>query len=86
MSEEIPEDFVRDFKALFEDPQPIELELSKYQAWCLMATIQLAFKHPQVAESSTMRAAVMIARGLQEIVSQTPALARVAERGWTEKN
>jgi hypothetical protein len=85
MSEEIEmtEAFVRDFKALHDDPQHIELRLSKFQAWCLLAAIQLASKHPEGGRTVPLQVSRMIARDLQEAVSQTPTLRRIAELGWT---
>ena len=84
MSEPLSEDFVRDFKALFDDRQPVVLNLSKYQAWCLMAAIQLAFKHPEGARTEPVKVATMIARELQISIATTRTLARVAEMGWTD--
>jgi hypothetical protein len=81
--EPMPAEFVRDFKALHDDRQLITLQLSKYQAWCLMATVQLAHKHPEGGRTIPVRAATMIARDLQEQIATTPTLAHVAEQGWT---
>ena len=83
MIEDVPEAFVRDFKALAEDAEIIVLSLSRYQAWCLMATVQLAHKHPDGKRTAPVRAATMIARDLQEQIATTPALASIAEQGWT---
>lgn len=82
-TDELTLEFVTDFKALFDDRQPLALNLSKYQAWCLMAAIQLASKHPEGARTEPMKAAVMIARSIQESIALTPTLARVAELGWS---
>lgn len=75
--------FVADFKALHDDRQPIQLRLSKFQAWCLMAAVQLASKHPEGARTIPIQAATMIARDLQDQIASTPTLARIAEQGWT---
>lgn len=76
-------EFVADFKALHDDPQLITLQLSKYQAWCLMAAVQLAFRHPLGRTTAPMQVATTIARDLQLDVSQTRLLAHIAELGWT---
>ena len=84
MSEpELTAEFVADFKALFEDPRPVLMPLSRYQAWCLMATVQLASKHPEGASTTPIQASITIARGLQDEIANTPMLKRVAEQGWT---
>ena len=82
-AEPMSADFVRDFKALFDDRQTLELRLSKYQAWCLMAAIQLAFKHPEGQRTEPVKVATMIARDLQERIATTKTLAQVAEQGWS---
>ena len=83
-NEPMTEEFVRDFEALFKDPSPVTLKISKYQAWCLMAAVQLASRHPEGRTTAPVQAATMIARDLQSQISNTPTLARIAELGWTE--
>lgn len=74
--------FVAEFKALFDDPQPLDIQISKFQAWCLMAAVQLAAKHPQAMEYSAMVEACAIARVLQGTIAKTPRLISVAKKGW----
>jgi hypothetical protein len=80
--EQLDAEFVRDFKALYDDEQPIALEITKYQAWCLMASVQLALRHPEAAEKSPVIEAVAIARRLQGVIAVTPRLKAIAAAGW----
>jgi hypothetical protein len=79
---ELDAEYVREFKALYDDRQPIILEISKYQAWCLMAAIQLAARHPAGSETAPVQEAIYIARSLQPEIASTPRLAAVAKAGW----
>jgi hypothetical protein len=81
--EQLTSEFVADFKALHDDRECLTLKLSKFQAWCLMAAVQLASKHPEGGRTVPLRVSTMIARDLQEQIATTPTLARVAEQGWT---
>lgn len=75
-------EFIREFTALCQDRQPILLEITKYQAWCLLSAVQLAAKHPAGSETSPVQEAVYIVRGLQDAVAATPRLAAIARAGW----
>jgi hypothetical protein len=81
---DVPPAFARDFEVLFYDKQSIQLEMSKYQAWCFLSAVQLASRHPLGRESTPMQTAMKMARAIQEAIATTPALANVAERGWSE--
>ena len=80
--DELDADFVREFKALFDDPQSVVIEITKYQAWCLMATVQLARRHPEAAEKPPVIEAVDMARRIQKAIATTPRLIAVAAAGW----
>ena len=59
----------------------VTLLLGFAEAWCLMAALQLACRHPHWSGPSRS-VAEQIARSLQSRLAVTPALAAVAERGW----
>jgi hypothetical protein len=80
--DDIPADFVRDFGALMEDETTVEVHFTRYAMWCLMSAVQLAARHPEAIKMDAIRTAVELARNLQDCLSRTPALARIAEQGW----
>jgi hypothetical protein len=80
--DELDAEFVAEFNALYDDAQPIRLEISKYQAWCLMAAVQLAARHPSARETRPVSEAINIALGLQGSIAATPRLEAVAQAGW----
>jgi hypothetical protein len=75
-------EFVREFTALCDDRESVVLEISKYQAWCLLASVQLAARHPGGCETAPVQEAVYIVRGLQKGIAFTPRLAAIAKAGW----
>ena len=78
------EQFSEEFRNLCLDPQPIELLLSKLQAWALLSQLQLALRHPE-NKGATADIAKHFAEEIQKKVATTPALAEVAKRGWDPK-
>jgi hypothetical protein len=78
------EQFNEEFRNLCLDPQPIELLLSKLQAWALFSQLQLALRHPK-NKGATADIAKHFAEVIQKQVAVTPALAEVAKRGWDPK-
>lgn len=74
--------FTEEFKALAERKgTTVILELTALEAWTLLATIQLALRHP-LNVGGTSRIARELATLLERAVATTPALAEVARRGW----
>jgi hypothetical protein len=69
-----------DFRKLTQGPN-LTVELSPFEAWCLMATVQLACRHPEF-NGPTRQIAEKTARRLQAMVATTPPLQMLAERGW----
>lgn len=69
-------------EAMAQDPQGIEVTLTKLQAWALMSTIQLAYRHPLFNHNWVCREAANVARGLQELLAAEGPLAQLAELGW----
>ena len=81
MGDLIEEMFRHEFADLLERHEGIVLELSEAGGWFLLATLQLALRHPQFP--ATLSGVVRgIAEELQRGVATTPALAEVARRGW----
>jgi hypothetical protein len=60
----------------------IELHLDAFAAFELLATIQLACRHPSFETSRTLQRVVQLAKALQAHLSRTPNLAALCEAGW----
>jgi hypothetical protein len=82
-TDHVPNDFAKDFRALLDAPS-IELHIPPTVAWQIMSVLQLALRHPNLRSGPVRTTAEEFARALQERVSTTPALRRVAEQGWEE--
>jgi len=80
----VPDDFAREFQALYLDNTRVPLTMDRYTWWCLMSAVQLASRHPKAAKTAPIRNAVEVARQIQLIVTTTPALRQVAEQGWDQ--
>ncbi len=64
---------------------PVVLETDVISIWVLLATIQLANRHPAAATSPTIQKAVEVARGFQEALLALPfgqAIYDLIELGW----
>lgn len=70
--------------ALQQDKQPLRLEMSKFDAWILMSTLQLACRHPQF-NGPTRKIAEEIARQIQGAVADSDSLKMLAEMGWHQQ-
>lgn len=77
----LADQFARDFDALCTTGTPVTMQLDAHQAWIVMAMLQLACRHPDVAGYSRLMTEA-IGHTLQTAVATTPALNAVAERGW----
>jgi hypothetical protein len=84
MTDEVPDDFAREFEALYLDETILPFHTTAFRAWCMMAAIQLASRHPEAMKGPTLKVAVEMARHIQSVIATTPALARVAEQGWDQ--
>lgn len=64
----------------------IKLEITVAQGLHMLATMQLAFRHPRFKTSPTAKATEPLARKLQEaIVKAEPSLSFICEAGWKER-
>lgn len=77
----LPPDFEAAFRRLAQRPE-VELVIRPVDAWLLMATLQMALRHPafprELGEQVTR-----IATRLQTLVSELePGLAAYAQAGW----
>jgi len=75
--DDLYEKFVAEF-AEMENHPGIELRLDAMQGWAIFSAIQLACRHP-LFQGPTRQMVEAIARRLQEVVAQTPALKAIAE-------
>jgi hypothetical protein len=73
--------FAKEFEEICQSKRKIVIELSRLQAWVLMAQLQLALRHPMNRNASS-KIARELARQLQDQVAPSGALAELAEKGW----
>lgn len=73
---------IKEFHALTQR-EPVYLELTPLEAWCVMAQLQLACKHPQNIGAARV-VAEAVARSLQADLANSPELMAIAELGWVE--
>ncbi|HEX9442031.1 MAG TPA: hypothetical protein VF909_20245 [Roseiflexaceae bacterium] len=81
MSDALEAAFVAEFAALTKQTQRLVLSMTPLEAWCLLACVQLACRHPDNT-GPTRAIAERIARQFQQRIAGQGALAIVAERGW----
>jgi hypothetical protein len=80
VDEKIKAQFVVDFANEIGQGPTIQLNLTAFQAWCLMEMLQLACALPGRGQARAF--AETVARTLQADLATTPALALVAGWGW----
>lgn len=81
---EAKEVFQRDFKEkIIEDATLYPFTMTLLLAWELLATIQLALRHPEYPRHIRAHTEPF-ARDLQSHLALTPALWRVIENGWKD--
>lgn len=79
-------EFIKAYEELQQDPQPVNLVLSKIDAWMLLTPIQIASKHPKGKNLPTIKKAVRIGKALQTLtVGDSSILNDVADSGWSNK-
>lgn len=70
---------------LFQDKQPVRIEFTKQQLWMILATIQLACRHPKF-NCPTRQAVEEWAREVgAAIVSNDQDLRMLFEMGWNKQ-
>ena len=60
----------------------ITVALTKIEAWTIMCEIQVALRHPKNQDTMIAQMVKSVAINLQSQVSDSPALAQMAEMGW----
>lgn len=74
--------FMVAMKRLAEDPQPMQINCSKMDAWCVMSMVQLACRCPQNV-GPARKAAEAWARKLGEVLcGNSPDLRMMEQMGW----
>ncbi len=81
----LKEDFTREFAGLYSDERGIGLEMTMLDAYCLLAVVQLASRHPQAQDNLAVKRVVEIVKVIQAYFT-TPALAKVTEAGWNPEH
>ena len=76
---------LQELRALMDDPErSVHLNMTRWQAYCLVAQVQLALRHPENTGAS--RPVVEgIARELEQLFSDRPLMADLLKRGWRKE-
>lgn len=75
---------LEELAALVQDQTPsVQLHLTRWQAYCLIAQLQLAFRHPQ-NNGEPVTVCVEIAHTLEPLFSDSPFLAELIRGGWRQ--
>ena len=76
---------LRELRAVMQDQtSSIHLDLTRWQAYCLIAQLQLALRHP--GNTGMSRPVVeQIAHDLESVFSDSPILSRLLRMGWRER-
>lgn len=64
----------------------LKIEMDAGAAFELLATIQLASRHPLASQSQTLQHSCALARKIQEHLSVTENLATLCEAGWNPES
>lgn len=76
-------EFAVAYQELVEDPQPVNLSLTKLDGWLLLTPIQLASKHPQAKNSSIIKKAIKVAKVFEAlVVGNSKALKEITRCSW----
>jgi hypothetical protein len=68
----VPDDFAREFEAMFNDETVLPFATTAWRAWCLMTAVQLASRHPAAMKAVPIQVAVDMARQIQSLIATTP--------------
>lgn len=78
---ELKDRWKAEFDELVQERDRVILILSPLEAWAVLATIQLALRHP-TNTGPTSEIARKVGRLIEEKVATRPVMQIVAERGW----
>lgn len=82
---EVPPQFTRAIDRLMSDQQPLTVQMSRFQAWCLVGAVQLATRHPQFT-GLTRLIAESVAREISAALSANDTdLRQLALMGWQQQ-
>ncbi len=82
MNDELPPDVLRVLKQLWLDIRPLQISISKRDAWTAVAVIQYATRNPHLSDSQRA-AATTVGLTLQHALEEVaPAAADLLEDGW----
>jgi len=84
MSEDLLEQqFKKEFETLSRRRSIVNLRLSTLEIWVVFSQLQLALRHPQ-NKGLSADIARKVAYRIQNKIAQNGALAKVAQRGWSQ--
>lgn len=66
----------------WQNEPPLQLPLGRWEAYCLIAVIQLALRHPALGDTIAS-AITRVGQRLQPMAADTPELQEIIQRGWT---
>jgi hypothetical protein len=80
--------FVEEITALEESGAGMPFIFKPSEAFMLLSILQLALRHPAMAQTSPTVAefARALAENIQERLCKTPAMKEIAERGWQQEH
>jgi hypothetical protein len=81
--DELLQQFLAELRAAELSRPPVLLTLPLSEAFMLLAQLQLALRHP-LNHGSGSKWARHVAKHLQKLLSVSPAMSAIAERGWHE--
>ena len=83
--QELTAAFEKEFAALRAHQDTVTVEMSMIQAWCLLAQVQLASRHPQ-NNGFTLEIAAEAMAHICKAMPFGPAMRRVANLGWSSEH
>ena len=78
------EKFANALMRLFRDPQPVRLDIDKATAWRVIATIQLACRHPEFKGQTRDNVEDFARTMCASLTAHDPALRKLLDMGWDQ--
>lgn len=77
--------FLDAVERLFKDEQPVQLEMTKQQVWCMLTAVQLACRHPYF-NGPTRQIVEEVSRKIGDALSANdPDLKMLFAMGWDKQ-
>lgn len=83
--ENIPDNFLHAVERLANNQNPFTVQMSPYQAWCLVGAVQLATRHPGFTGPSRLTAESVAREISAALTANDPDLRQLAVMGWHQQ-